>query len=55
LIIAEEIGKNRNKNQYMPEAIAKGVASGGFCCFYIGGTYIENYQGEKKLKIDEIY
>lgn len=34
----------------MTEAIAWGVASGGFACFYVGGTYIENVEGEK-LKI----
>ena len=32
------------------EAIAWGVASGGFACFYLGGTYIEKTEGEK-LKI----
>lgn len=34
----------------MTEAIAWGVASGGFTCFYVGGTYIEKSEGEK-LKI----
>ncbi len=32
------------------DAIAWGVASGGFTCFYVGGTYIEKREGEK-LKI----
>lgn len=29
------------------EALAWGVASGGFTCFYLGGTYIEKTEGEK--------
>lgn len=32
------------------EAISWGVASGGFTCYYIGGTYLEKSEGEK-LKI----
>lgn len=35
------------------EAISWGIASGGFTCFYIGGTYIENYEGEKQRIIQE--
>ncbi|HEY3389640.1 MAG TPA: carbohydrate kinase family protein [Prolixibacteraceae bacterium] len=31
----------------LADAIAWGVASGGFTCFYVGGTYIENCEGEK--------
>jgi len=34
----------------LTEAIAWGVASGGYTCFYVGGTYIEKGEGEK-LKI----
>lgn len=29
------------------EAVAWGVVSGGYTCFYIGGTYFEEYPGEK--------
>ena len=36
----------------LTEAIAWGVASGAFTCYYVGGTYIENQPGEK-LKILE--
>lgn len=36
------------------EAITWGVASGGFACFHLGGTYLENYPGEKLIKIKEI-
>ncbi len=31
----------------LTEAVAWGVASGGFTCFYVGGTYIEKSDGEK--------
>ncbi len=44
---SSEIGKFN-----MTEALAWGVASGGFACYYIGGTYIESRVGEK-LKIVE--
>jgi len=35
------------------EAISWGVASGGFTCFTIGGTYIEKYPGEKRGLVSE--
>lgn len=38
----------------LTEAIAWGVASGAFACYYIGGTYIEHLEGEKH-KIVEIF
>jgi len=31
----------------LKEACALGIVSGGFSCFYIGGTYFEKYRGEK--------
>jgi len=33
------------------EALSWGIASGGFCCFTVGGTYIESYPGDKYSKI----
>ena len=38
----------------LTEALAWGVASGGFACYYVGGTYIEHEEGEKH-KIVEIF
>ncbi len=35
-------------------ACAWGIASGGFACFYTGGTYVEKNSGEKKEKIKNI-
>ena len=37
----------------LTEAVAWGVASGGFACFYIGGTFIESNEGEKLQKVQE--
>lgn len=44
--------KYRGKLNFI-EALSWGVASGGFCCFTIGGTYIEKQIGEKKQKVLE--
>ncbi len=35
----------------LKEALAWGVASGGFACFYLGGTYNEQKTGEKSEQI----
>ncbi len=32
-------------------AIALGVASGGFACFYHGGTYYEAFPGQKAEQV----
>lgn len=37
------------------EACSLGVVSGGFACFYLGGTYFEEKTGEKKAKIEPYY
>lgn len=37
----------------LTEAIIWGVASGGFACYYVGGTYIESEAGEKFSIIQE--
>lgn len=36
------------------EAISWGVAAGGFTCFTIGGTFFEQFRGEKKASVSEI-
>jgi len=47
--------KNREKGHFnLIEALSWGIASGGFCCFTVGGTYIEKAQGEKKEKVQRI-
>ena len=37
------------------EACSRGVVSGGFACFYLGGTYFEEQTGEKKAKMEPYY
>lgn len=37
------------------EACCRGIASGGFTCFYMGGTYFEEKSGEKRARIKPYY
>ena len=37
------------------EACCRGIVSGGFTCFYLGGTFFEEKTGEKKAKIEPYY
>jgi sugar/nucleoside kinase (ribokinase family) len=37
------------------DACAWGIASGGFTCFYIGGTYLEWSKGEKFNLVNPYY
>jgi sugar/nucleoside kinase (ribokinase family) len=47
--------KNTAKATFnLTEAVSLGISSGGFCCFTIGGTYLEPFQGEKKQRIQAI-
>lgn len=47
--------KDREKGHLdLIEVISWGIASGGFSCFTIGGTYLERYPGEKKAAIQQI-
>jgi len=39
----------------LQEACCWGIVSGGFACFYIGGTYFEQKSGEKLTKIKPYY
>ena len=39
----------------MKEACCRGIVSGGFTCFYLGGTYFEEHTGEKRQKIEPYY
>ncbi len=47
-LLFEEIGKFN-----FTDALSWGVASGGFACFYVGGTYIEKSEGEKRKIVQE--
>jgi sugar/nucleoside kinase (ribokinase family) len=47
--------KNSSKGNFsFTDAISWGVSSGGFCCFTVGGTYLEPFPGEKKQRIQAI-
>lgn len=37
------------------EACCRGIVSGGFTCFYLGGTYFEQKPGEKRARIEPYY
>jgi len=37
------------------EACSWGIVSGGFTCFYMGGTYFEEKPGEKMARIRPYY
>ena len=44
-----------SKSPNLKEAGCWGVVSGGFTCFYIGGTYFEDFSGEKLQKLNPYY
>ncbi len=43
------------RNLNIKEAVSWGVVSGGYACFYMGGTYFEQSGGEKLSKIKPYY
>jgi len=43
------------KQPDLKEACSLGIVSGGFTCFYLGGTYFENHPGEKRTKMEPYY
>jgi sugar/nucleoside kinase (ribokinase family) len=47
--------QNGAKHPDLPEACCWGVVSGGFACFYMGGTYFEEKIGEKLARIKPYY
>lgn len=47
--------QNGNKPPDIREACCWGVVSGGFACFYMGGTYFEEKPGEKRAKMEPYY
>jgi sugar/nucleoside kinase (ribokinase family) len=49
--LARQSKTRENRPFNLTEAITLAVASGGFACSYLGGTYIENYKGEKWTRI----
>ena len=52
--LARSLGNRSNKPD-LKKAGALGVVSGGFACFYIGGTYAESHVGDKEQRINIYY
>ncbi len=52
--IVNQLQKSENQPDII-EACSRGVVSGGFACFYLGGTYFEEETGEKRGKIEPYY
>jgi len=53
--IAKQLIANPEKTVSLQAAIALGVASGGFACFYNGGTFYEEYPGQKIEKLNPYF
>lgn len=53
--VAWQLTKTRPGKLNLTEACSWGIASGGFTCFYIGGTFIEGRKGEKLSLIKPYY
>ncbi len=51
--IAEQLQFGAAGSLHLQEALSWAVASGGFACSYIGGTFFEQSPKEKRLKISE--
>lgn len=56
-VIASVVTQLKNGSKYpdLREACCWGIVSGGFTCFYMGGTYIEENTGEKLARIKPYY
>jgi sugar/nucleoside kinase (ribokinase family) len=52
--LAIQLKKTEKGTFNLTEAISLGISSGGFCCFTIGGTFIEQFSGEKRKRIQAI-
>lgn len=52
--LAWQMKEKGNRNFDFREALAWGVASGGHCCFTVGGTYLEKAPGDKRKEVEAI-
>jgi len=53
--IAKQLLERPARQINLNEAIAMGVVSGGYACFYHGGTFHEKQSGQKKSLIEPFY
>ncbi len=51
--VSQQLRDKKKGKLDLLEACSWGCASGGFACFYMGGTYLEKFNGEKREKIAE--
>lgn len=54
-VIASLAAQSQHQKPDLIEACSWGVVSGGFSCFYVGGTYHESKRGEKLSKLQPLY
>jgi len=54
LALQLEAGQKRGTLDII-DACSMAIVSGGFSCFYLGGTYMEEAPGEKRRKIEAFY
>ena len=52
--LARQLKTHQKGDFDFQEALTWAIASGGFACFCLGGTYLENRTGEKLAKISEL-
>jgi len=50
--VAEQLKHQQLGQLDFREALSWAVASGGFACFYVGGTWLEGNPGEKREKVE---
>lgn len=53
--IAQQLLEHPSQQIDLNKAIALGVVSGGYACFYHGGTFFEKEPGEKKREVESLY
>lgn len=52
--LSEAMGRGVKRGQLdLHEAMTWGTASGGFACFSIGGTYLEDHVGQKRIQVEK--
>jgi sugar/nucleoside kinase (ribokinase family) len=52
--VAKQMKTGKPGQYNLTEAVSMGIASGGFCCYILGGTFIEKFPGEKLSKVLEM-
>jgi sugar/nucleoside kinase (ribokinase family) len=53
--VASQLASKGSGGMDLVEACGWGAASGGFACFYVGGTYLEKEPGEKHARVSEYF